>query len=269
MMSLKENLKKKILIDGLSRKISLTVGPPDSKRKVDKESMRKLLSMSPFVLDERRELELYFRELEPGIGEIISLDNELPLYGKTSLDDVALRRSPVVKEMVNIRNIIRILNDKDIRICKGAGTVHYVQDRALELLDFSFDEKDIQEMVDEGLEAMARADSDAVLETLDLFVELLEYDPVPAAVLVNDCVMFGVRQEEGNGREAFGPIIMYNDQTNVLRMIKRTLFMDDALAQTLIPRVASGEEEPDAEGLAVFQFLKEAALLKKERPTIH
>jgi hypothetical protein len=81
--------------------------------------MRKLLALSPFVSAERRDLELYFRELEPEIGEIISLDNELSLYGNTTVGDVALRRSPVVKEMVNIKNIIKILNDKDIRICKG------------------------------------------------------------------------------------------------------------------------------------------------------
>jgi hypothetical protein len=268
-MSLKENLKKKMLIDRLTGTIAQSIGPPGSSRKIDKESMRQLLSLSPFVQEKTRDLELYFRELEPGIGEIISLDNELPLYGNTTLDDVALRRSPEVKEMVNIRKIIKILNDKDIRICKGGDTVRHVHDRALELLDLSFDEKDIQEMVDDGVDALGRADADAVLDTLELFVELLGYDSVPAAVLVNDYVMYGNRHEGGNGREAFSSIIMYNDKTNILRLIKQTVFMDDILAQTLIPGVALGEAEPDAEGYAVFQFLKKAALLKKEKPTIH
>ncbi len=261
-MAFKENLKKKILTNRLSRTVCQSIGSPDSTRKIDKESMRKLLALSPFVSAKRRDLELYFRELEPGIGEVISLDNELSLYGNTTVDDVALRRSPVVKEMVNIRNIVKILSDKDIRICKGGDTVHHVQNLALGLLDLSFSEEDVQELVDDGIDAMAREDSDAVSETIDLFVELLGYESVPAAVLVNDYVMYGDQHERGNGQDSYGPIVMYNDRTNVLRMIKQTVFMDDPGAQTLIPGVALGEIEPDAEGSEVLRFLKQAALAK-------
>ena len=193
--------------------------------------------------------------------EVLVFDNELPIY-HTTVADVALRRSPELKEMVNIRNIIKILNDKDIRICKGSDTVHHVQNLALGLLDLSFSEEDVQELVDDGIDAIAREDSDAVLETLDLFVEILGYESVPAAVLVNDYVMYGDQHEGGNGRESYGPIVMYNDRTNVLRMIKQTVFMDDPGAQTLIPDVALGEIEPDAEGSEVFRFLKQAVLAK-------
>jgi len=267
-MSLKENLKKKILIDRLTRTVSLSIGSPGSTRKIDKENMRKLFALSPFVLEKRRDLELYFRDLQEGVGEVISLDNELPLYGNTTLDDVALRRSPEVKEMVSIRNIIKILNDKDIRICNGRDSVNHVHDLALGLLDLTFTEKDVEEMVDDGIEALVRADSDSVLETIELFVELLGYESVPEAVLVNDYVMYGGRHAGGNGGMSYDPIVMYNDQTNVLRMISKPVFVDDPLAQTLIPGVALGEIEPDAEGPDVFRFLKKAAMAKKQ-PTLH
>jgi hypothetical protein len=186
----------------------------------------------------------------------------LPLYGKTTVDDVALRRSPEVKEMVNIRNIIKILSDKDIRICKGSDTVHHVQNLAVDLLDLSFGEEDMQALVDDGIDAMAREDFDVVLETLELFVEILGYESVPAAVLVNDYVMYGDHHEGGNGGESYGPIVMYNDKTNVLRMIKQLVFTDDAEAQTLLLGVALGEIESEAEGSEVFRFLKQAALAK-------
>lgn len=267
-MSFKENLRKKILINSLSRTVSQSVGSPGGQRKIDKENMRKLISFSPFVVEKRRDLELYFREIEPGIKEVLVLDNELPLYGKTSLEDVTLRRSPELKEMVNIRNIIKILNDTDIRICKGRDSVHYVQDRALELLDLSFDEKDIEEMASDGINALVRGDSEAVMEALDLFVELLGYESVPAAVLVNDYVMFGYHYMEEDRREIFGPIIMYNDRTNILRLIKETVPVDDTVGQKLIPGVALGEIEPDAEGHEVFRFLKQE-VLKKGRPALH
>lgn len=267
-MSLKENLRKKILIDSLAKAVSQSIGPSGGPRKIDKENMRKLLSFTPFVLEKRRDLELYFREMEPGMGEVLSLDNELPLYGKTSLEDVTMRRSPELKEMVKIRNILKILSVKDILVCNGRDAVQYMHDRALELVDLSFDEEDVEEMAKEGIDALVGADSEGVMEILELFVELLGYRSVPAEVLVNDYVMFGSHRETVDGTEAFGPIIMYNDRTNVLRLIKETISVDDPLANVKIPGVALGEEKPDAEGYEVFQFLK-AAALKLERPTLH
>jgi nitroreductase len=256
------------LIDTLSRTVSQSIGSTERPWKVDKETMRRLLSLSPFVLEKRRDLELYFRQVEPGIGEILVLDNELPLYGKTTLDDVTLRKSPVLKEMISIRNVIKILHDSDVIMSKGRDALRYVHDRALDLLDLRFEEKDIEEMANDGIDALAREDSEVVMETLDLFVELLGYESVPAAVLVDDCVMFGSRHEAEDGKEAFNPIIMYNDRTNILRLIEGTVHVDDPLEQELIPRVALGEVEPDAEGDRVFRFLKEA-VMKKERPVLH
>jgi hypothetical protein len=61
---------------------------------------------------------------------------------------------------------------------------------------------------------------------------------------------------------------MYNDRTNVLRLIQEPISVDDPLANVKIPAVALGEAEPDAEGFDVFKCLKEEAL-KLERPTLH
>jgi len=267
-MSLKENLRKKILIDDLARAVLRSMGPSGGPRKIDKENMRKLLSFTSFVPEKRRDLELYFSELESGLGEVMCLDNELPLYSNTNLEDVALRRSPELKEMISIRNVIKILNVKDILLCNGRDAVQYVQNQAIELLDLSFDEKDIDDMAEEGIDALVKADSDGALEILDLFVELLGYRAIPAAVLVNDYVMFGAHHDVEGGREFFGPIIMYNDKTNILRLIKDPISVDDPIANIKIPGIAMGESEPDAEGFEVFKFLKDAAL-KKEHRTLH
>jgi len=267
-MSFKENLKRKMLIDSLIRTAFQSVGAPGVHRKVDKETIRKLLSLSPFVLEKRRDLNLYFRQLESGLGEILVLDNELPLYGKTSLDDVTLRRSPELKEMVNIRNIFKILKDSDILMCKGREALRYVQDRALELLDLRYKPQDIAEIADEGLEAFARADAEAVMETLDLFVEILGYEPVPAEVLVNDYIMYGACQKDEKGRQLWVPIVMYNDKTNILRVIKRPMASADPVERDMIAGVALGEIEADAENFAVFPFLKEE-VLKRKQPTVH
>ena len=56
--------------------------------------------------------------LRVGLGEVLVFDNELSLYGNTTLYGATLHRSPELKEMISIRNIIRILNDSDIPIYK-------------------------------------------------------------------------------------------------------------------------------------------------------
>ena len=230
--------------------------------------MRKLLLLSPFVKETRRDLELYFRELTPGIGEILVLDNAIPLYGETTLDDVALRKSPDLKEMVSIRNIIKILNDSDVLMCKGREALRHVRDQALGLLDLRIDEAGVQEIVDDGVDALGRNEPEAVIETLELFAELLGYEAVPAEVLVNDHIMFGLRHKSQEGNELIGPIIMYNDITNTLRLIKESVLRNDPTAQELVAGVATGEIKPGLEEYYVFQFLKQETL-KQERPTLH
>jgi hypothetical protein len=267
-VSFKENLKKKMLIDTLSRTVCRSIGSPGTSRKIDKEAMRGLLALSPFGLEKRRDLELFFRELAAGVGEILVLDNELPLYQGTSVEDVTLRRSPELKEMISIRNAIKILNDSDILMHKGRESVTYVRDRALELLDLRYDRKDMEEMADDGIRALAGADSAGVEELLGLFVEVLGYDPLPAEVTINDFVMFGARHGQGEAQERFGPLIMYNDKTNVLRLINQQIPLGDPVAKALIPGVALGDIAPDAEEYGVFHFLKEEAL-KRQSPTIH
>lgn len=267
-MSFKENLKNKLLIAKLSALVSRSTGSPGTGRKVDKQAMRRLLELSPFVLEKHRDLELYARQLDEGPTQILVLDNELPLYANTSVEDVTLRRSPELKEMISIRNIIKILNDSDILLHKGRESVDYVRDRALELLDLRYDRKDIEDMANDGMRALAAEDPARVEETLGLFVELLGYKPLPAQAMANDYVMFGACQGPGSKEESFGPVVMYNDETNVLRLINQKIPMGDPGSKDTIPGVATGHIEPDAQEFEVFDFLKEE-VLKKPGPTVH
>ena len=75
--------------------------------------MRSMLELSPYQYQKSRDLELYVQENDQEQKMIFVLDNELPIY-KTTIDDVTMRKSPLIKEMVKIRNIIKILI-----FCKG------------------------------------------------------------------------------------------------------------------------------------------------------
>ncbi len=268
-MSFKENLKKKILIDGLAGTASLSVGTLQMPHKVDKNAVRELLSLSPFIMKKRRDLELYFLEVEGGTGEIVVLDNDLPLYAHTTVDDVILRRSPELKEMISIRNIIKILNDSDILLHKGRETLRHIQKRALELLDLRYEKADIKQLADEGLEALAGASSDQVMELLDLFVEIMGCEPVPVEFAVNDYeMMFGTCEKTGEGGQLFTWVVLYNEKRNELKLVRQNLVAGSRLSQDLIRGVAQGEISPNAEGFGVFQFLA-GEVLKNKVPTIH
>ena len=112
-MSFKKNLLKKIEINRMAENILNSIGPSGSERKVDKETMRRLLEMSDYQYRRVRDVDLYIQKSDTGLDKILVLDNELAIY-RTTPEDVALRKSPRVKEIMNIRNIFKIMNDKDV-----------------------------------------------------------------------------------------------------------------------------------------------------------
>jgi hypothetical protein len=83
-MSFKENLLKKIEIDKLTTTVLESIGPPGGERKIDKETMKQLLEMSPYRYQRERDLDLFIQEVDSGRGKILVLDNELPIYDTTA-----------------------------------------------------------------------------------------------------------------------------------------------------------------------------------------
>ena len=127
-MGFKENLLEKIEIDTLAVKVAESVTPPAEGSKFDKSATRQLLEMDDFSHLELKDrgLELYILEKGAKKDKIIVLDNGLAIY-HTTVEDVALRKSPTVKEMISIRNAIKILSDKDVRLSKRENSVQTVR----------------------------------------------------------------------------------------------------------------------------------------------
>jgi len=112
-MSFKENLKAKIKLDRLLQKLVSTMKEPPEKWWVDKVLTQELLDMTDLEHKKFRDLHLYIRPLEGEIMEVPVFDNELPIYN-TTVDDVALRRSPSWQEMFSIQIIKKIMNDQAV-----------------------------------------------------------------------------------------------------------------------------------------------------------
>jgi len=75
-MSFKKNILKKIKINKTARQVIVSIGPPDSGRKIDKDAMRRLLEMSPYTHRKERDLDLYLEDTAQEKKKILVLDND-------------------------------------------------------------------------------------------------------------------------------------------------------------------------------------------------
>ena len=258
-MSFKENLLKKIRIDKMTKIVLNSIGPPDSGRKVDKQTMRSLLAMGSYQFIQERDLDLYILQENGDLKRILVLDNGLAIYN-TTIEDVVLRKSPTVKEMLNIRNIIKILNDKDVVLSKREESVKTIQKECIDMLDLSYNESDIEEIEKDGAAALEIGDADSVIETLTLFAELLEYSPPPKAMKTGDYHVIGALTKGKNNEDLFGPIVMYSLTYNLLKLIEEQISSLDKGKIELMHQIAIGKEKASKEGHFVFIYLKEAVV---------
>ena len=258
-MSFKENLLKKIQINKLSRKVLQTIGPAESGLKIDKVAMRNLLEIGPYQYRKERDLDLYIEQPDDGQSIILVLDNELPIY-KTTVEDVLIRKSPYTKEMLNIRNIIKILKDSDVKTSRKEASVKIVQKKCLDRLDLTYKESDITAMAKEGSDSLENGYTDGVMESLSLFSELLGYQPPPRAFRVSHHEIFGALREKTSAEFLYGPVVALSRIDNSLRMIEDQVSNMDKKKLDVYQKTIQGKEKADVEGSEVFRYLKEAIL---------
>ncbi len=258
-MTFKENLLKKIRIDKLAVTVQRTIGTVESGLKVDKNTLRKLLVMSDYKKTKERDLELYIRPGSDGRDQILVLDNELAMYATTK-EDVALRKSPTVKEMISIKNAVKILNDKDVIVCKKADSLERLHSDLITSLDLSFGSEDLDGIISDGTTALEGKDEDGVLETIVLFSELLGYVPAPKAFRIEAHRIWGSIERKAANEIRFGPMVLYDMEHYKLKYWGGAVSsLDSRLQLRLREAVAGGEEV--VEGIEVFGILKQKALV--------
>jgi hypothetical protein len=255
-MGFKQELLKKIQIDRLTEKILVTIGPSGTEQKVDKGLFRMLLEMAEYRHQRERDLDLYLPPEGSEKTHILVLDNDLPFY-KTTVSDIAMRKSPTVKEMVNIRNAIKILNDSDVVVSKKADSVKTVQHECLSRLNLAFSAEEIEAIAVDGAGSLEHGYADGVQEGLDLFAELLGYQPAPKVFMVDHHRIIGAVTRKETAEIVFGPIVSYNLIHNSLLAVLPPIGSFDRIKLEGYQEVMSGTEKPSITGAEVFQFLKD------------
>lgn len=262
-MSFKENLKAKVELDRLVTNLYDTLREPPGQRHVDKGLMKTLLAKTDFALKKARDLELYVRPLEGETMEILVFDNELAIYHST-VDDVALRKSPDWKEMFSIRNVRRILDDKDVVVCKGKESIRRIYGDALSGLDLSYTEKDMAALAADGRRALEERSLEGVEEALELFSEILGLQSVNLPVLEEDLQALARPKANGGEPSLLEHLVLFAATRFWIALRRGTFSPDNEFDLAKIAACAKGEEPPDLEGSPVFQFLADLALKNRE-----
>jgi hypothetical protein len=264
-MSFKENLLQKITIDKMAKQVIASIGPVESGRKVDKKTMRSLLEMVPYTYKRKRDLDLFIEDVDAEKTRVLVLDNDLAIY-HTTVYDVAMRKTPTVKEMMNPFNVIKILKDTDVVISKKEESVKTIQKECIDRLDLSYDEPDLDEIVKDGKASLEREYADGVIESMDLFAEILGYSAPPKPFRIAHHKIVGALTQKPSGEVLFGPMVLYSIIHNYLKLIETQTGSFDREKLEFIQKIASGKEPASSEGPLVFEYLKKTALLQRPVP---
>ena len=241
-MGFRENLLKKIEIEALSQSILSSIDPQDSTKRIDREAMRRLLEMGAYA----------YRK---------ALDNELKIY-RTTAEDIGLRKSPTVKEMVSFRNAIKILSDKDVVVSRKADSVSRIRSELVSALDLSFSTADITSLAEEGSEALKNGYAEGVVEILSLFAELLHFKKAPKIFQVSHHHTWGTLERPREGEWRYGPLVMFDMMHNSLKMIEKPISSLDKGALEKFHLAAKDANDADLAGDGVWQALQNAVLEK-------
>jgi hypothetical protein len=258
-MSYKDHLLKKIEIDRLVRTIAGMIGTVDSGKRIDKAILGQLMAYFPWIQRQERDLALYLETDGPGKTRILVLDNDLTIY-HTTMEDVVLRKSPTVKEMVSIKNAIKILSDKDVVISKKETSLETIQTICIGELELQFTPADIEGMAQEGKAALENGDAEGVQESLMLFAELLDLAPAPRAFALQDHDIYGKKDTLPGGEITFGPLVMYGLANNTLTCLEAVLSSRDKGRFDRLKTASAGEADVAASGAAVFDMMKSKVL---------
>jgi len=262
-MPFRENLLSKIEIDQLADMVARSIDPSDATKRIDLNSMRQLMEKGGFTFRRERDLDLFFldpQEETEATATILVLDNELTVY-RTTVDDAVMRKSPTVKEMVSIRNAIKILKDTDVLVAKKAETVRLVQKRCIDGLDLSFTRQDIEKLAADACTALDNEYTDGIMEGLDLFAELLGYAAAPKPLRFRHCRVIGPLDKSDARNPQFGPpIIVFrrmDDQVLLLQQSLKPLHKADR--DVLATYIESGKKDKNA-GKDAFRLLSQAVI---------
>lgn len=253
-MSFKHHILQKIKMDRLTKQVGRSLDPSsDQLVKIDRDAMVEILSLGGYRHTRERFMDLYLKEKSAGGQRILVLDNEIALY-RTSLDDVLLRKNPTLKEMISVRNAIKILKDSDVVISRKEKTLEILKQEFIDTLDLSHTVEDLSSIMAEGVSALEAFDQPEVISCLDIFCELLGYEDLSKPFKIDRFIFRGALRGKGDATRV-GPVLIYDTIHNLLKCLEILVDPKDKDAVSSVLDVAVGRKKSGFEGKEAFLFL--------------
>ena len=262
-MSLKENLKAKIKLDRIFQSLFSTAREAPGRLWLNKELTQEVLALTDFKHKKVKDLHLYIRPMEGEIMEVLVLDNELPIY-HTTVDDVTLRKSPYWQQMFSIRNVRKIMNDHDVIASKGKESLKRLHANALALLDLTYTRDDLAPLLEGARRGLERKSIEQIQESLDLFFELLGFQPLSLEVLEPGFQSFARPEVNGGVVPSFEHLVLFDEEDLSLGLKKGAFSPQNDSDLAWVLQCARGEERADLQDTEVFEFLAELAMVKAQ-----
>ena len=193
--------------------------------------------------------------------EVAVLDNELPIYHST-VEDVTMRKSPYWQQMFSIRNVRKIMNDHDVIVSKGKDSLKRLHASALALLDLTYTRDDLALLLEDARRGLEQRSISQIQESLDLFLKLLGFQPLPLEVLEPRFQSFARAKTNGGIVPSFEHLVLFNEETLSLGLKKGPFSAQSDSELGWVMHYARGEETADLQDIHVFEFLAELAVLK-------
>jgi len=254
-MAFQDELLKKIRADRRTGRVTASLAGSGEGRRLDKGAMRSLLEMAGYRSRTERTLEMYARDFAAAPPEILVLDNELKFF-RTSSEDVALRKDPTIREMVRPRNMLKIIHDKPVVLCQGPAAVERVRREILDELDLAYTADDIQEIGEEGQQALAEEDAAGIETVLSLFAELLALESLPSPL--PEAALWGHSRPGSEPETAYSPVVLAGRFEGILKLFTDPLTRKQVTDKKSVQGLLEDQPEPAADGPEVFDALVKA-----------
>ena len=117
-------------------------------------------------------------------------------------------------------------------------------------------------MLEDARSGLERKSIEQIEESLDLFVDILDFDPLFLDVLDQDLKVFARPKLNDGAHSTFEHLILFDKETLSLGLKKGDFSPQNDLDLAWVMQYARGEKTADLRGIDVFKFLGELALDK-------
>ena len=148
--------------------------------------------------------------------------------------------------------------DDDVVVSKKAETVAAVQKECIDALDLSFTKEDLDGIRLDGAASLEGGYPDGVVESMEIFAEMLGYRPPPKAFHLRHCIVKGALSQKAGGETVYGPVVIFSQIRNTLKLIDTPMSSLDKEKIDFFRQVSDDKIKAPVEDIDVFKYLMEA-----------